>query len=181
MGQSASSPSAAPPETAGARGDTHARSSGVGVLCRGVLQAYWTSVVPYGVSVSAFVILFAVVPRGIYAILLLWYALLLLLGLLVTAPFFAWPLRHVSIGATFSTLRSLWTCLLIYLAGSVATVVGMWVVTLFYETGGGIVEAARIIGWLALFLFPGAVIAWGLLSLLERSLHRRLARQSHSA
>lgn len=144
-------------------------------LCRGLVHAYGTSVMPYGVSVSGFLILAAVVPPGIYAIFMLWYAFLLLLGLIVAAPFFAWPLRNLPIGSTFATLRSLWSALAIYLTGIVMTVVAMWVVTLFYETGGGIVQAAGIIGWYALFLIPGAFIAWGLLSLLERLLHKKLA------
>ena len=141
------------------------------------MQAYAASLLPYGVSVSIFLILAAVIPPTSIAIFLLWYALLLLLGLIVTGPFFAWPLRHIPIGSTFSTLRALWTALGIYLTGIVATVVGMWVVTLFYETGGGIVEAAGIIGWHALFLIPGALIVWGLLSLLERFLHKQLSER----
>ncbi len=145
------------------------------------MQAYAASLLPYGVSVSIFLILAAVVPPISYAIFLLWYAFLLFLGLIVTAPFFAWPLRDVPIGSTFSTLRALWTALGIYLTGTIVTVVGMWVVTLFYETGGGIVQAAGIIGWHALFLIPGALIVWGLLSLLERFLHYRLRTPSIEA
>lgn len=144
-------------------------------LLRGVLQAYVTSLLPYAVSLSIFLILATVVPPISYFIFLLWFAFLLFLGLALVAPFFAWPLRHIPIGSTFSTLRALWTALGVYLAGFVVTVVGMWIVSLFYETGGGIVEAAGVIGWHALFLIPGALIVWGLLSLLERFLHKQLS------
>lgn len=147
-------------------------------LLRGVVQAYAASLLPYGVSVSILLILAAVVPPVSFAIFLLWYAFLLLLGLIVTAPFFARPLREVPIGSTFSTLRALWAALGIYFTGMIVTVVGMWVVTFFYETGGGIVEAARIIGGHGLVLIPVAVIVWGLLSLLERFLHSRLRTSS---
>lgn len=144
-------------------------------LLRGIMQAYATSLLPYGVAVSIFLILAAVVPPISYAIFLLWYAFLLLLGLIVTAPFFAWHLRHVPIGSTFSTRKSLWTALGIYLASFVLTAIGAWVVSLFYETTWGIVGAFSILGRHALFLIPGALIVWGLLSLLERFLHKKLS------
>ena len=140
-------------------------------MLRGVLQAYAASLLPYTVALSILLFLATVIPPISYFIFLLWFAFLLFLGLVVAAPFFAWPLRHIPIGSTFSTLRALWTALGIYLTGMIVTVIGMWIVSLFYETGGGFLDAARLIGLHALFLIPGALIVWGLLSLLERTLH----------
>lgn len=147
-------------------------TAGASALLRGVLHAYSASVFPYTVSVGGFAVLATVTAQAGYTVFLLFYAFLLFLGLLVATPFFAAPLRHLPIGSTFSTRRSLWTALGIYLTGIVVTVGGMWVVSLFSETGGGSAAAARLIGFHALFLIPGALIAWPA----ERSLHSRLSR-----
>src|SRR5699024_9703878 len=107
------------------------RKDRVSALLRGIMQAYATSLLPYGVAVSIFLILAAVAPPFSYAIFLVWYAYLLCLGLILAAPFFAWPLRQVPVGSTFSTSRSLWAALGIFFTGFVLTAIGAWIVSLF--------------------------------------------------
>lgn len=146
-------------------------------VLRGVVQTYAASLLPYAIAVSILLILATIVPPISYFIFLLWFAFLIFLGLVVVAPFFSRPLRDVPVGSTFSTRTSFWAALGTYLTGMVVTIVGMWVVSLFYETGGGIIDAARIIGLHGIILIPGALVVWGLLSLLETLLHRQLSRR----